>query len=65
MPKMKSKSSVKKRFRITASGKVRANSACRQHFLRRRSEKAKRQSRGTFILSSADAKIIKSFLPHG
>ena len=38
MPKMKTKSSAKKRFRLTASGKVRANPSGKQHFLRRRSQ---------------------------
>ena len=65
MPKMKTKSSAKKRFRLTASGKVRANSAYRRHMLRRRPQKAKRQSRGTFILAAADTKLAKSFLPYG
>lgn len=64
MPKLKSKSAAKKRFRLTASGKVRANVAFKQHNLRKRSQKMKRQARGTFILSKADARTIKSCLPH-
>ncbi|MBL6929332.1 MAG: 50S ribosomal protein L35 [Rhodospirillales bacterium] len=64
MPKMKTKSSAKKRFRLTASGKVRGNFACKSHFLRRRPQKMKRKARGTMILSAPDARIVKSYLPY-
>lgn len=59
MPKLKNKASAKKRFKITAKGKVRFNSANLQHMLRRRSQKMKRTNRGTQILSAPDAKIVK------
>ncbi len=62
MPKLKTKSSAKKRFRLTGNGKVRANFAYKSHFLRRRSQKMKRKARGTFILSPADARLVKSYL---
>ena len=65
MPKLKSKSGAKKRFRFTASGKVRMSPARKQHNLRRRSQKMKRQRRGTEIMAAADAKIIRRFLPYG
>ena len=64
MPKMKTKSGAKKRFRITANGKVRGNPAFLSHNLRRRSQKMKRQARGTMILSDPDAKVVKRFLPY-
>ena len=64
MPKMKTKSSAKKRFRFTASGKVRANPSYKRHNLSRRSKKMKRQTRGTMLLSPADARIAKSYLPN-
>lgn len=64
MPKMKTKSGAKKRFRLTASGKVRGNSAFLQHNLRRRSQKMKRNARGTMILSPPDARIVRRFLPY-
>ena len=64
MPKMKTKSGVKKRFRLTASGKVRGNPAFLRHNLRRRSQKMKRQARGTMVLADADARIVKRFLPY-
>ncbi|MDE0813750.1 MAG: 50S ribosomal protein L35 [Alphaproteobacteria bacterium] len=59
MPKLKNKSSAKKRFRLTSKGKVRFNSACLGHMLRRRSQKMKRTNRGTQIMSPSDARIIK------
>ncbi len=62
MPKLKTKSSAKKRFRLTGNGNVRANFAYKSHFLRRRSQKMKRKARGTFILSPADARLVKSYL---
>ena len=64
MPKMKTKSSAKKRFSITATGKVRVKAAGRNHFLSRRSQKMKRNSRGTMILSDQDARIVKSYMPY-
>ena len=64
MPKMKTKSGAKKRFRLTATGKVKGNPAFLSHNLRKRSQKMKRQARGTMILSESDARIVKRFLPY-
>ena len=64
MPKMKTKSGAKKRFSLTAKGKVRGSAAFLSHNLRRRSQKMKRQARGTMILHEADDKIVKRFLPY-
>jgi large subunit ribosomal protein L35 len=64
MPKMKTKSSAKKRFRMTASGRVRGSFAFKQHNLRKRSNKMKRQNRGTLMLGKADSRIIKSYMPY-
>ncbi|MBE0533224.1 MAG: 50S ribosomal protein L35 [Rhodospirillales bacterium] len=64
MPKLKSKSSAKKRFRLTATGKVRGNVAYKSHFLSRRTQKMKRKARGTMVLVKADARIVKSYLPY-
>jgi large subunit ribosomal protein L35 len=66
MSKMKTKSSAKKRFSITATGKVRANSAFKRHCLAAKSQKMKRHARGTMILSDRDsAAVIKHYLPYG
>lgn len=64
MPKLKTKSSAKKRFKITGTGKVRAAVAYKRHNLRKRSTKMKRQARGTMILSAPDARIVKSYMPN-
>ena len=65
MPKMKTKSSVKRRFRTTASGKLKRNVAYKRHCLSSKSVKMKRQARGTRILSEADTKIVRQFMPYG
>lgn len=64
MPKMKSNSGAKKRFSRTASGKVRANQAGKQHGMIKRKKKTIRNQRGTTILCDADARIVKKLLPY-
>jgi large subunit ribosomal protein L35 len=65
MPKLKTKSGAKKRFSLTASGKVRANQAGKQHGMIKRTKKQIRNLRGTTTLSDQDARIVKQFLPYG
>ncbi len=65
MPKLKTKSGAKKRFRMTGGGKVRANQAGKQHGMIKRTQKFIRNQRGTTILSAQDARIVKKFLPYG
>ncbi len=65
MPKMKTKSSVKKRFKLTASGKVRHAQSGKQHGMIKRTNKQIRNQRGTAILSDPDARIIKKMMPYG
>ena len=65
MPKMKTKSGVKKRFKITASGKVKAGQAGKQHGMIKRTNKQLRNQRGTAVLSAPDARIVKKFMPYG
>lgn len=64
MPKLKTKAGAKKRFRLTASGKVRASQSGKQHGMIKRSNKQIRNKRGTTILSASDAKIVKKFIPY-
>ncbi len=64
MPKMKTKSSAKKRFSRTGSGKIKGNVAYKRHNLRKRTQKMKRKARGTMILVDADARIVKSYMPY-
>ncbi|HZH28602.1 MAG TPA: 50S ribosomal protein L35 [Azospirillaceae bacterium] len=63
MPKLKTHSGSKKRFKVTANGHVKAAAAGKRHNLRKRSPKFIRQARGTMVLTDMDARIIlKNFL---
>jgi large subunit ribosomal protein L35 len=65
MPKLKTKSGAKKRFKVTATGKVKCSAAGKQHGMIKRTNKFIRNARGTMVLSDQDAKIVKkSFLPY-
>ena len=64
MPKMKTKAAAKKRFSMTASGKVKAGPAGKRHGMIKRSTKFIRDVTGTMILSDADAKIVKKYMPY-
>ncbi|MCA8888728.1 MAG: 50S ribosomal protein L35 [Parvularculaceae bacterium] len=64
MPKMKTKSGAKKRFKMTASGKVKAGVAGKRHRLISHNAKYIRQNRGAAVLSDADAKIVKKYMPY-
>ena len=66
MPKMKTNSSAKKRFKLTASGLVKFKPSNKRHFLRRKSKQMKRQSRRDEVMFEGDAKkVIRFFLPNG
>ena len=65
MPKMKTKSSVKKRFKLTATGKVLAGPGKKRHNLMARSSKVKRQNRGSQVLRHQDGLTVKQWLPYG
>ena len=65
MPKLKTKSGAKKRFRLTATGKVLMNPAGKRHGMRKRPQDMIRTARGSRVTSEADARIIKrNFLPY-
>ena len=66
MPKMKTKSSAKKRFKITATGKVKAADAGKRHGMIKRTNKFIRDARGTMVLAEPDGrKVVKNYLPNG
>lgn len=65
MPKMKTKASVKKRFKITATGKVKAGPGSKRHCLSARTQKAKRSNRRMQVLTPMDARTIKQWAPYG
>ena len=64
MPKMKTKSSCKKRFKTTASGRVVAAQAGKRHGMIKRTRKFIRNARGTTVMSEPDQKIVKQFMPY-
>ena len=59
MPKLKTKSGAKKRFKVTKSGKIMCAQAGKRHGMIKRTNKFIRNARGTAILAKADEKIIK------
>lgn len=65
MPKMKTKSSAKKRFKVTANGRVKVAAAGKQHGMIKRTNKFIRNARGTMVLSDPDARIVlRNFMPY-
>ncbi len=63
MPKMKTKSSCKKRFKVTATGRVKTAQAGKRHGMIKRTNKFIRNARGTTTLCAADEKIVKGMMP--
>ena len=58
MPKMKTKSGAKKRFKVSASGRVKRGQAFKRHILTKKTTKAKRQLRGmTGVHAPAKARV--------
>jgi len=54
MPKQKTNSSAKKRFKLTASGKIKRKKAFKSHILTKKSRKTKRNLGKTTVISAAD-----------
>ncbi len=64
MPKQKTKSGAKKRFKMTASGKVKAAAQGKRHGMIKRTAKFIQNARGTMVLCDSDAKIVKKYMPY-
>ena len=65
MPKMKTHSGAKKRFKTTKKGKVKAGKAFTSHMMMNKPKSMKRKSRGMGLLSAADARIVlRNWLPY-
>ena len=65
MPKMKTHSSAKKRFKVTAKGRVKAGQAFTSHMMMNKPKSMKRNARGTDVLCDADEGIVlRNFLPY-
>lgn len=65
MPKLKTKSGVKKRFKLTATGKIKHGQVGKRHGMIKRTPKQIRQNRGTAVISDASARTIKKWAPYG
>jgi large subunit ribosomal protein L35 len=65
MPKMKTHKGAKKRFDITAGGKLRHAKGMKSHFRRRKAPRTKRMFDRMQEMDQADAKRVKRLLPNG
>ena len=65
MPKLKTRKGVKKRFKITGTGKVLRSKANRRHLLTDRSRSKKRHSKGFQLIDPTDAARVIKNLPYG
>ncbi|MEO0275584.1 MAG: 50S ribosomal protein L35 [candidate division WOR-3 bacterium] len=64
MPKMKTKKSALKRFKITAKGKIKRYRAFHSHLAQSKNPKRKRRLRKHTYVSKEDEKKIKKILPY-
>jgi len=61
---MKTKSGAKKRFKMTATGRVKAGVAGKRHGMIKRTTKFVRDASGTMLLCDSDTKIVKKYMPY-
>ena len=64
MSKLKTKKGASKRFRLTASGKVKSYQSGKKHGMIKRTNTQIRNQRGTAVMSKQDGKIVKSYMPY-
>ncbi|HYA20558.1 MAG TPA: 50S ribosomal protein L35 [Burkholderiales bacterium] len=64
MPKMKTKRSAKKRFKVRGSGSIKRTQAFKRHILTKKTTKNKRQLRGTTSVNPSDQASVRSMLPY-
>ena len=64
MPKMKTKSGAKKRFKVAASGHIKRGSAFLRHILTKKSTKRKRHLRGATSVHGSDTRSVRTMLPY-
>jgi large subunit ribosomal protein L35 len=65
MPKMKTRRSAAKRFKMTGTGKLKRYKANKSHILTKKTTKRKRNLRKATLASDADAKNMKRMMPYG
>ena len=64
MPKMKTKSGAKKRFKVRSSGGIKRSQAFKRHILTKKTTKTKRQLRGVHAVHESDVKSVRAMLPN-
>ncbi|MBI2960595.1 MAG: 50S ribosomal protein L35 [Betaproteobacteria bacterium] len=64
MPKMKSKRSASKRFRVRAGGSIKRSQAYKRHILTKKTTKNKRHLRGIAAVHATNAKSVRAMLPY-
>ena len=64
MPKMKTKSGAKKRFRVRPGGTVKRGQAFKRHILTKKSTQTKRKLRGTANVHDSDKRAVRMMLPY-
>ncbi len=62
MPKMKTKSSAKKRFTLTGTGKIKRKHAFKSHILTKKTKKQKRNLTQDTMVDPADEKNVRAML---
>jgi len=64
MPKMKTKSSAKKRFSVRAGGSIKRGQAFKRHILTKKTTKVKRHLRGAVAVHERDAASVRAMMPY-
>jgi large subunit ribosomal protein L35 len=64
MPKMKTKKSAAKRFRVRASGSIKRGQAFKRHILTKKTTKNKRQLRGAVQVHASDTNSVRAMMPY-
>ena len=62
--KLKTKSSAKKRFKLTGSGLVKMAQCGKRHNMRKRNNRMLRDARGTTVMHTSDAKKVRNYFFH-
>jgi large subunit ribosomal protein L35 len=64
VPKIKTNKSAAKRFRVTASGRIKRNKGYKQHILSSKNKKRKRHLRQSTMVSAVETKNIRKLIPY-
>ena len=64
MPKAKTRSGAKKRFKISPSGRIKRSHAYKRHILTKKDTKTKRQLRGTTEVHHSDKAMVRAMMPY-